>query len=333
MRIPKNGWLRGVVSLCGFLVMQISFVYGQTQPPRGELKTVKLGLPSISASQMPPLIAKELGYYRQEGFDVEIILMRAVTTVQGLIAGSLDYNGTPGATIAAAVQGLKLRVLVAYSERALYDLVVHPDIASYAALKGRTFGIPSQAGFAYEIPRVMLSKNGIDPKSDVKMIVVGTTQDRLAALKSNGIQATVLEPPYNFLALREGFRKLDFSGNYYQAVFGSLNTSERKIKEETDEVRRFVRATARGLLTFLNEPKVTVPIMQKHLKLRDLQLAEQVYEYVHAATPADGTIGKELMQTIIDEQRRSSAVTRPIAPEEVFDFSIVRESLRTLGGR
>ena len=73
--------------------------------------------------------------------------------------------------------------------------------------------------------------------------------------------------------------------------------------------------------------------MQKHLKLRDLQLAEQVYEYVRAATPPDGAIGKELMQTIIDEQRRSSAVTRPIAPEEVFDFSIIRESLRTLGGR
>jgi hypothetical protein len=146
LRIPKNGWLRRVVSLCGFLVMQIGAVYGQTQTPRGELKTVKLGLPSISASQMPPLIAKELGYYRQEGFDVEIILMRAVTTVQGLIAGSLDYNGTPGATIAAAVQVLKLRVLVAYSERALYDLVVHPDITSVCRAKRQDLRHPISGG-------------------------------------------------------------------------------------------------------------------------------------------------------------------------------------------
>jgi ABC-type nitrate/sulfonate/bicarbonate transport system substrate-binding protein len=68
----------------------------------GPLKKVRIAIPSISASHMPVYIAKELGYYRDEGLDTEIILMRGGLSIQALVAGSVDYTGTPGATVAAA---------------------------------------------------------------------------------------------------------------------------------------------------------------------------------------------------------------------------------------
>jgi NitT/TauT family transport system substrate-binding protein len=316
------------------LVVFIALLAGPVglQAQTAELKKAKVAVPIVGISSIPTFIAKELGYYRDEGFDTEIILMRAAVTIQALISGSVDYTGTPGATIAAAVQGAKLLVLMAYFDKPLYDLVVRPEISSYAELKGKVFGVAALTGFANEIPRVMLSRNGLDPKRDVTIMLVGTTQDRLLALKANAVQATVLDPPYNFLAVREGLRKLDSSVPYFQTIFGALTTSERKIKSEPDDVRRFVRATSRGYLTYRNHREISLPIVQRVLKL-DPKLAEQVYDYSRTVMPTDATITEELMRTVIETQRQSSGVTRPIASEEVFNFSFVRAAVKELGGR
>jgi NitT/TauT family transport system substrate-binding protein len=240
----RNIFLMSSLTQVAFVVLLAgpAGVWAQT----AGLKKAKVAVPNISISPIPTFVAKELGYYRDEGFDTEIIQMRAAVTIQALISGNVDYTGTPGATIAAAVQGAKLLVLMAYYDKPLYDLVVRPEISSYAELKGKVFGVPALSGFAYDIPRVMLSRNGLDPKRDLTIMLIGPTQDRLIALRANAVQASVLDPPYNFLAVREGLRKLDSAVTYFQTLYGALTTSERKIRSEPDDVRRFVRATARG---------------------------------------------------------------------------------------
>src|SRR5215470_775074 len=243
--VPKSAVFQ-LLCFCGFAVVALlGPIDAQAQTQASRLKKVRLAIPSPSGSNMPAIVARDLGFYRQEGFETEIIIvMRASLSVQALVAGSVDFTGTPGATVAAAVQGIKVSVVMAYSNKPLYDLVVRPEISSYAELKGKIFGLGSLTGFAYDIPRLMLSRNGVDPKQDIKMISIGTTGDRWTALKANSIQATLLEPPYTFIADKEGFRRLDYSGDYYQTLFGALTTSEQKIKSEPDEVSRFVKATA-----------------------------------------------------------------------------------------
>jgi ABC-type nitrate/sulfonate/bicarbonate transport system substrate-binding protein len=274
-------------------------------------------------------MAKELGYYTDEGFDPEIILMRGGLSVQALVAGSVDFTETPGATIAAAVQGVKLAVLMAYNNKSLYDLIVRPDITSYGELKGKRFGIGSLTGFSFEIPRVMLSRNGLDLKKDVTTVLIGPTTDRMNALRANAIQATILEPPFNFMVLKEGFRKLGSSGDYYQSLQGALTTSLLKIKAEPDQVRRVVRATARGFLAYREQRNLALPIMQRYLKL-DSHFAEQMYDYARRTLTPDGTISDELMRTVVETQRQASKASRPIDPDEVFNFSFVREAMKEL---
>lgn len=305
----------------------------QAQTSDGSLKKVRLAVPAFSSSQMPPFVAKELGYYRQEGLDVEIILMRAGLAVQASIADSIDYTGAPGSVVAAAVQGIKVFVTMAYANKPLYDLVVRPEISSYAQLKGKVLGVGAFSGFSYDIPRLMLTKNGLDVKRDLTMILMGATPDRLAALRANTIQATLLEPSYNFISYREGFKKLGYSGDYFQTLQGALTTSERKIKNETDEVRRFIKATVRGFLAYRNQRDIAIPIFRKYLRIEDSKLAEQGYDYTLGALTSDGTLSDELMRTIIDQQRQVSGVTRPVASEEVFDFSFVRTAMKELATR
>lgn len=318
---------------CLYLFGVALFVAGESayaqQSSGGALKKVRIAIPSMSASHMPVYMAKDLGYYADEGLDTEIILMRGGVSIQALVAGSVDYTGTPGATVAAAVQGVKLVVLMGYNNKSLYDLVVRPEISSYAELKGKRFGVGSLTGFSFEIPQIMLSRNGLDPKKDVTTILIGPTADRMNALRANAIQGTILEPPFNFMVLKEGFRKLGYSGDYYQNLQGALTTSQVKIKSDPEEVRRFVKATTRGFLAYQDQRRLALPIMRRYLKL-DLQFAEQIYDYSRPSLTPDGTISEELMRTIIETQRQASKVSRAIDPEEIFNFSFVREAMKEL---
>ena len=313
-----------------FVLFFSGAVHSEVQTPDVVLKKVRLAVPSFSSSQMPPFVAKELGYYRQEGLEPEIILMRAGLAVQALVAGGLDYTGAPGSVVAAAVQGAKVLVTMAYANKPLYDLVVGHEITSYAQLRGKILGLGAFGGFSIEIPRLMLSKNGLDPKRDVTMVLIGATPDRFAALKANTIQATLLEPSYNFMAYKDGFRKLGYSGDYFQTLQGALTTSERKLRTEADEVRRFTRATVRGFLAYRSQREIAIPILRKYLRIEDEKLAEQVYDYTLGSLTSDGTISDDLMRTIIEHQRQSSSTKRPVASEEVFDFGFVRTVMKDL---
>jgi len=320
-----------VVWFCTFtIVASVGSVDAQAQTQGHRLKKVRLAIPSLSGSNMPAIMARDLGFYRQEGFETEIIVMRTSLSVQALVAGSVDFTGTPGATVAAAAQGIKVSVVMAYSNKPLYDLVVRPEISSYAELKGKILGLGSLTGFAYDIPRLMLSRNGVDPKQDIKMISIGSTADRWTALKANSIQATLLEPPYTFIADKEGFRRLDYSGDYYQTLFGALTTSEQKIKREPDELSRFVKATAQGFIAYRDRRDVAIATLQRFLKQPDKLIAQQNYDYHRKTLTDDGIITDELMRTIIESQRQSAGITRPVATDEVFNFSFVRAAMNNL---
>src|SRR3989338_767003 len=321
-------WMKFALWLTMILLARGEFL--EAQDSSRELKKVMLAVPSISVSNMPAVIAKELGYYRIEGFDVEVILMRAGVSIQALVAGSTDYNGTPGATVAAAVQGVRLRVLMAYANKPLYDLIVRPEVSKYADLRGKLFGVGSLSGFSYEIPQVMLSQNGLDPKRDLTLILVGPTESRLTALRTNAIQATILEPPYNFLAIKEGFRKLDYSGDYYQTLQGALTVSEQKVKAEPGNVSRFVRATLRGLLAYRDQKDIALSVMRRFLRIEEPGLAGQIYDYHRATLTTDGTVSEELMRAMIESYRQSGRVTRPIPSEDVFNFTFVRDAMKEL---
>jgi ABC-type nitrate/sulfonate/bicarbonate transport system substrate-binding protein len=162
------------------------------------------------------------------------------------------------------------------------------------------------------------------------MVLVGPTETRLTALRTNAVQATILEPPYNFLAIKEGFRKLDYSGDYYQTLQGALTVSANKIKAEPEEVGRFVKATLRGLVAYRDQKETALSVMRRFLRIEEPGLAGQIYDYHRATLTADGTVSEELMRTMIESYRQSGKVARAVPSKEVFNFAFVRAAMKEL---
>jgi ABC-type nitrate/sulfonate/bicarbonate transport system substrate-binding protein len=152
----------------------------------------------------------------------------------------------------------------------------------------------------------------------------------LTALRTNAIQATILEPQHNFIAIKEGFRKLDYSGDYYRTLQGALTVSEQKVKAEPREVARFVKATLRGLHAYRAQKNIALSVMRRFLNLKDAELAEQVYNYHRQTLTSDGTVSEELMRSMIESYRQSGQVNRYVSVEEVFRFDFSRAAQKEL---
>ena len=77
--------------------------------------TFRIAYVSRSTLDMPFIIARDRGFFREEGLEPEFIFMKAIQTVQAMLAGGVDFGTATGTAISAAVNGADVRVVFALS--------------------------------------------------------------------------------------------------------------------------------------------------------------------------------------------------------------------------
>jgi ABC-type nitrate/sulfonate/bicarbonate transport system substrate-binding protein len=101
----KTGWV-------AILIILISSILGPTafsaERP-GKLIPVRMGIVSRSTLDMPFYVAQDRGFFREEGLEAEIVLMRANLTVQAILGGSIDFGTATGTAVTAVVNGADVR--------------------------------------------------------------------------------------------------------------------------------------------------------------------------------------------------------------------------------
>ena len=83
----------------------------------------RIGFASRSIQDMPFFVARERGFYREEGLEAEIILMKAIQTVQSLVSGTIDFGTATGTAVSSAVSGADVRVVLALTDKPAFDLI------------------------------------------------------------------------------------------------------------------------------------------------------------------------------------------------------------------
>src|SRR5262245_16609514 len=72
---------------------------------------VVVALPSAGGVFAPHYLAEQQGFFREEGLDVEIAVMRGNLGPAGLLSGAVDYTGTITGTVRDAMAGVPSRVI------------------------------------------------------------------------------------------------------------------------------------------------------------------------------------------------------------------------------
>lgn len=298
------------------------------------LKKVRMSLPTTSISFLALHAAVAKGFYKQEGIDLELILMPATLASTAVLSGDLDYNGAVTGVIGAAVQGRPVKVLLFTVARPLEFLISRSEIKEPRQLRGKKIAGSSPGGTVTMLAKLVLRHYGLDPDRDVSLNPFGGTgTGRLAALESGVVDASILEVPENIIAMEKGFNELVFFGDLTEFPQNGFGTSEKKIREQPDEIQRMVRATLRGLRYVLdkNNRDEVLALVMKQWKVRERKMAEEMLRHVQRVLTRDGAVKNESIQFLIDLARENAKVAKPVSVPDVVDFSFVEKARKELG--
>lgn len=262
------------------------------------------GYASITGSRIVLWSAQEMGFFRRQGLQTELIFIASSSRgIPALIAGEVAiFSGAPETAAQATVQGADL-VLIASEEPTPYKLIAQPGIKTVEQLKGKKIGIDRIGGSSYYATRRFLDKLGLQPQDVEFMQITGGGSERVAAFRSgvlSGIVSTVArfdkeKVPYRILgdALEMGIR----------SVGGAFVTTRSYRDRNRDQIQKFVRGLVEAAYWAKNpkNQQGVFKVLSHFLRLDNPSSLELNYRlYVPAISPFPYTEVENLRSTLWD---------------------------------
>jgi NitT/TauT family transport system substrate-binding protein len=320
-----------------FLVLAFGFVLpapeGRAQT--GKLEDLRVSFASFGVIYYPHFLAQELGYYRDEGLNVEMIAMPGGLATQALVAGDLQFSTSSGSSLNASLRGIKLKVVYVNLDRPLYKLISwRDDIRKVTDLRGKGVGIASRGDTMEGAANLMLRKHGMDPVRDVVWVALGTG-GRVTSLAAKTVDSAVLGFADSLRMQSRGFAVHEVAniGKEIKMLYTGLATSEDMIVKRPELVRRFIRATVKGREFLKRNKTQSLAIGKKYDKSPD-DVRSADYEATMEMMTAEGMEDSETQKSDIEIAKRMLNIQKEISAEQIFDFRLVREvykELRELG--
>jgi ABC-type nitrate/sulfonate/bicarbonate transport system substrate-binding protein len=252
-------------------------------PTAGQSKDINIGWSGIGSwTTLPYVVANEKGFFDREGLKVQLITFRGTNLMlTALLAGELDYATILPFLTGAAARGLPVRILGAVTKSSSYVMISRPEIDSVKALRGKRLGINSFGSSADYAAYAAVSRSGMDPNKDVTILPIGGgTADRMAALVSGTVDATVVTSPAEYQAEKQGLRVLMSAselGALVRIPITGVGATLKKIEKDGDEIVRVLRALRLSTLYLLQNPEYTHGLYQKIMRVEPA-LAERLFK-------------------------------------------------------
>src|SRR5689334_15777754 len=311
------------------LILALWAVSGSAQIRKVE--DLRVSFASFGVIYYPHFIAKELGFYRDEGFNVEWIAMPGGLATKALVSGDIQFSTSSGSSFTASLRDIRLKVVYVNLDRPLYRLLTwRDDIRRVSDLRGKAIGVASRGDTMEGSANLLLRKYGMDPVRDVIWVALGTN-GRVTSLVAKTVDSAVLGFADSRTLQTRGYPVHEVAniGKEIKMLYTGLATSEEMLIKRPDVVRRFIRATVKGR-EFLKRYKTQSLALGKKYDRAPDDVRSADYDATMEMMTADGTEDLETQKSDIDIGRRFLNVPREISPEQVFDFRYTREVYKEL---
>jgi ABC-type nitrate/sulfonate/bicarbonate transport system substrate-binding protein len=312
------------------MILRFLWVFVALLPVSVYAATVNVAVPSYSMSLVAFMVAKERGYYRQEGLDVNFVLMPAPIASRALIGGNVEFATVGGSALTASLGGAPLRLLFSSFNRSLFWLYSKPEIAEVKDLKGKKIGVSGIGAGPDSMLRDMLTKHGLQGGKDVAILAMGVDTSRYASLVNGVTDAVLLSTPYNFVAQDAGFRELvSFVKQDWVELQGCIVTRESVLRTDASLVEKLTLATLKGLLYVRSNRAGTLPGVGAMMKVNP-DLAAKIYDLSIPAMTTYGALSEELQKKAIEHVVKQMNLKDPPNLHKLYDFTPVEKARRQL---
>lgn len=254
---------------------------GTTGGFAAELKKLKVGyLPT--SGHLLYFVAKERGFFQQEGLDVE--LARFTNSGEGLTAiktGKLDAGsfGT-SAPLAFIAKGADFTIFGGQMGEG-HGLIAKPEKAQrfreLKNFKGATIGAVRLAT-GDVVFRAALHEAGVDWKKDLTIREFDSPAAVLEAVKKGSLDAGLVWIPYFTLAEKQGLKVVKYSGDVIKGHTCCRQVAlTTTLKERQADFERFLTALLKAYKFYLTDKNSTVDVVAKYVQIDKGDLLKDIY--------------------------------------------------------
>lgn len=305
---------------------------------RAGAEKIRTAVPGLNLNYLSIFSADTKGFFKDEGLDNETIVIGGPAGIAALISGDVDYSGAGGSGLRAAVKGAPLKAIMYQTERPTWYLIVHPTISQVSDLRGKKIGVALLGDSEDRFTTLYVERGGLSAK-DVTKVSLGTSpSDKILGVKTGAVAAVVLDPAGAVAAQREGLKNLAYLGDIFPLPFQGYVTTDKKIAENSAQLKRWARAVVRGLMFMRERPEEAADVAMKTLRLRNVtqaMLADAIRGYARALPQGvPGMPSAEGVKNILEyEIRLPLKMDAPVAAEKYLDLRWIAEVKRELEQR
>jgi len=294
---------------------------------------IRVGVPQQVVHWMVFPLAQQKGFFKEEGFDAEIVQITGPSGRSALMSGDIDYYTTIAFIVQSVIVGLPVKVIAAYVNCPPFVLMSRPELKSAQDLKGKTMGIGAPPGSSPDvIAKLSLKHLGLNPDKDVKYVYLNSHERTYLALEQGLYAAGLIPPPFDFKGAKLGLNSLARAAEILTYPEDGLIATVKKIKEKPDEVKRVIRAGIKANRYIRTQREGTIQFLMAWQKV-DRETATANYDSAVRSFNDDGSLPEAGLRLIIDEAKKTAKVEREIPLTNVADLSILREAQKELGIR
>ena len=230
----------------------------------------------------PIYVAKDKGFYEEEGLDVEFLWAQAAPeAVQAIIGGSAE-GGVGGSfgLIAAVEKGAPVITVAIYAhggDRIALAVRTDSGIATLKDLYGKKVGFQSGA-IGQQMFQTMCQVEKLDTsKIDTAFV---NTVDMAAAVAAKSLDAIAAWEPMPSLLEAKGLVKILQRGGKYLQSPGCVIFGTEYMKRNHDVVSRFVTAHCRACQFTRKNPQEASVINARYVKGSVPKVLQDTYQYL-----------------------------------------------------
>ena len=291
---------------------------------------IRITYANNSLSFLAAFIAKDRGFYLNNGLNAELVQARPAVNIAALVSGDGDYAEVFGSAVRSAARGIPVRAFSTSIKAPFFSLIVHPSIKSIKELKGRTIGVTSLGGTNQISGRLLLQYFGVDPDRDVKFLAIGEEKFVVEAFKIGRVDAILVAPPFSVLMKREGFPVLANTADVVSIPLAGLSTTVEKIKQNRSQVKRVLKAEVEALRYLRDDAAGATEVIRKRFAM-DEAMARDSYAAVVNAFSRDGRIPIAAVEEILSLEKKEGLIAKIVTVDQVIDTSIAEEVLKEWG--
>ena len=288
---------------------------------------ITVGYTSLSGTQLPAWVAKEKGFFDQNGLDVELVaIANGQAGTAAILAGEVQFLQIAVEPIQVDLTGNADIVYIVAPQTALtFKLFALPTITDPKQLKGAKVGITALGSVTNTAAKMAARNLGLDPDKDIELVVLNNIPNVLVGLKTGAIQAGILSSPTTIQAREAGMRELIDVSKLGKFLTAWQATTRKFAAANPDVVRRYVRSLVQALAVEIQDPAETQRILGQYLKITDQAQLKESYNELQPILRRVPTPDLETVKNVLDEFAPTIPQAKGADPARFVDDHWVKE--------